>query len=46
LWNASALPTKGAVPEAIGFDAGTNWDAPIKVIATEPVPNLAVSGTP
>ena len=34
VWNATALPTKGAVPEAIGSDAGANWHVEIKVIGT------------
>jgi len=46
VWNATALPTKGAVPDAIGSDAGANWDGVIKVIATAPVGGLAISGTP
>ena len=46
MWNATALPTKGAVPDAIGSDVGTNWDGPIKVIATAPVGGLAISGIP
>ena len=37
VWNATALPTKIAVPDGTGFDAGINWFGPINVIARGPV---------
>ena len=46
VWNATALPTKGAVPDGTGSDAGINWVGPIKVIASAPVGGLAMSGIP
>lgn len=46
VWNATALPTKSAVPDGIGFPEGINCFGPIKVIATAPVGGFAISGTP
>jgi hypothetical protein len=46
VWNASALPTNGVVPDGTGSNEGINCDGPIKVIATAPVGGLAISGTP
>jgi hypothetical protein len=46
VWNATAVPTKGALPDGTGLDEGINWFGPIKVIATAPVGGLAISGTP
>jgi hypothetical protein len=46
VWNETALPTKGAVPEGTGFDVGINCDGPIKDIAIAPVGSLARYGIP